>query len=76
MRLSFSEAEFHLAAKQLLVRQQSVPLTKAEYEICEVLARNQGQVFSREQLYEKVFGFDGESSDSTIATASFACCSA
>ncbi len=68
VRLSFSEAEFHLAAKQLLVRQQSVPLTKAEYEICEVLARNQGQVFSREQLYEKVFGFDGESSDSTIAT--------
>ena len=25
-------------------------------------------VFSREQIYENVFGFDGESSDSTIAT--------
>lgn len=68
VRLSFPEAEFHLAAKQLLVRQQIVPLTKAEYEICEALARSPGQVFSREQLYERVFGFDGESSDSTIAT--------
>lgn len=67
-RLSFPGAEFHLAKKQLFVREQAVPLTKGEYEICEILARNQGQVFSREQLYEKVFGFDGESSDSTIAT--------
>lgn len=67
-RLSFPGAEFHLAAKQLFVGQQAVPLTKGEYKICEILARNPGQVFSREQLYEKAFGFDGESSDSTIAT--------
>ena len=68
VRLSFANAEFNLLAKQLIVNQKQVPLTKGEYQICEFLARNQGQVFSREQIYEKVFGFDGESNDSTIAT--------
>ena len=43
-------------------------LTKAEYEICEFLARNRGQVFSKEQILEQVFGFDSESNDSTITT--------
>ena len=68
VRLSFANAEFNLMSKQLMVNHQEVPLTKGEYQICEFLARNQGQVFSREQIYEKVFGFDGESNDSTIAT--------
>lgn len=68
VRLSFADAEFHLSAKQLIVGQREVPLTKGEYQICEFLACNQGQVFSKEQIYEKVFGFDGESNDNTIAT--------
>lgn len=66
-RLSFGRAEFNLSAKQLIVNNRTIKLTKAEYEICEFLARNKGQVFSREQIYEKVFGFDRESNDSVIA---------
>lgn len=68
VRLSFANVEFNLMAKQLMVNQKQIPLTKGEYQICEFLARNHGQVFSKEQIYEKVFGFDGESNDSTIAT--------
>lgn len=68
VRLSFAGSYFNLAAKQLIVSENAVPLTKGEYQICEFLARNAGQVFSREQIYEKVFGFDGESNDTTIAT--------
>jgi len=68
VRLSFENAEFNLSAKQLIVSGKEVPLTKGEYQICEFLARNQGQVFSKEQIYEKVFGFEGESNDNTIAT--------
>lgn len=37
-----------------------------EYEICEFLALHRGQVFSREQIYEHVFGYDGRSDDSAI----------
>lgn len=68
VRLSFSRACFNLSAKQLSVDGTVVALTKSEYEICEFLARNAGQTFSREQIYEKVFGYDGASNDSTIAT--------
>lgn len=45
-----------------------VSLTKSEYLICEFLARNRGQVFSKEQIYEAVFSLDGDSDNSTIST--------
>lgn len=66
--LSFAGSRFNLSAKQLVVNSEEIPLTKAEYLICEFLARNHGQVFSKEQIYESVFGFDGESNDTTITT--------
>ena len=59
---------FHLSLKQMMVDDKEIPLTKAEYEICEFLARNRGQVFPKEQILEQVFGFDSESNDSTITT--------
>lgn len=68
VRLSFARSGFQLSAKKFSVDGVTVPLTKGEYEICEFLARNQGQVFSKEQILERVFGFDSESSDSTIVT--------
>lgn len=66
--LSFGGSRFNLSAKKMIVDGEEMALTKAEYRICEFLARNHGQVFSREQIYEGVFGFDGESGDATIAT--------
>ena len=67
-RLISGKAEFNISAKQLMVNGSLVHLTKGEYYICEFLARNRGQVFSKEQIYEKVFGFDGAGSDNTITT--------
>jgi len=66
--IGFERSRFNFLAKQLTVGESSIPLTKAEYGICEFLARNHGQVFSKEQIYEKVFGYDGESDEATIAT--------
>lgn len=65
--LCASGARFDLSAKQISVNNKVIPLTKCEYNICEFLAQNRGQVFSREQIYEAVFGYDGESDPSTIA---------
>ncbi len=62
------EIKFDLSSKELFIKGKKVDLTKSEYEICEYLARNRGQVFTREQIYEAVFGFDGNSDNSTIAT--------
>ncbi|SFR88728.1 response regulator transcription factor [Anaeromicropila populeti] len=67
-KLTFANAYFNLSGKQLIVNEKVVPLTKGEYQICEFLAHHAGQIFSREQVYEGVFGYDGESSDNTIST--------
>ena len=53
---------------ELRVDNTPVPLTKSEYLICEYLARNKGQVFSKEQIYEAVFSLEGDSDNSTIST--------
>ncbi len=44
----------------------ALPLTKSEYAICEHLATHAGQVFSKEQIYEAVFGYDGCADDSAV----------
>lgn len=66
--LTFERIKIDLSAKELLVDNTAVPLTKSEYLICEYLARHRGQVFSKEQIYEAVFAFDGDSDNSTIFT--------
>ncbi|WP_155590322.1 response regulator transcription factor [Lysinibacillus cavernae] len=65
--LYIDKVHFNLSGKELFVHNERVMLTKSEYEICEFLARNRGQVFSKEQIYETIFGFDGKS-DSTAIT--------
>lgn len=41
-------------------------LTRSEYAICEHLATHPGQTFSKEQLYEAAFGYDGEADASAV----------
>lgn len=47
----------------------SIPIsfTKMEFDIVEILSMNPGQVFSKDQLYEKTRGYDG-TGDSSIVT--------
>lgn len=66
--LTFERIKIDLAAKEVKIDGITLPFTKSEYLICEYLARNRGQVFSREQIYEAVFSLDGDSDNSTIAT--------
>ena len=66
--LNFDRIKIDLSEKEIRIDNQTVVFTKSEYLICEYLARNKGQVFSKEQINEAVFGFDGESDNSTIST--------
>lgn len=59
---------FQLNAKEAEAQGKKLLFTKSEYEICEYLALHHGQTFTREQIYEAVFGFDGESDSSVIST--------
>lgn len=65
-RVTLGDLEFSLQAKEIYCQGQQIPLTKSEYAICEYLALNRGQVFSKERIYEHVFGYDGESDSSAI----------
>ena len=44
-----------------------VSLTRTEFNIVELLSSNSGQVFSKDQVYERVRGYDG-TGDSSIVT--------
>ena len=66
--LNFEKCSMDLDAKRLLVSNREVPLTKTEYSICEFLAKHPCMVFSRERIYEEVFGMDKESDNTTIST--------
>lgn len=64
--LHVSGLDFDLSGKEVLVNGEKINLTKSEYLICEYLAHNKGQVFTKESIYEKVYGYEGESDVSTI----------
>ena len=68
VRMVFGRICFNLSQKQMLVDEKEISLTRVEYDICEFLARNKGQVFSKEQILESVLGFDSDINESTIIT--------
>ena len=67
-RIVLGRVCFQLSSKKMLIDDEEITFTKAEYEICEFLARNHGQIYSKEQILERVLGYDSESNDNTITT--------
>lgn len=55
------------SGRQVLVDGADAGLTKTEFAIVELLITHSGQVFEKEQIYERVRGFDGEADASIIA---------
>lgn len=64
--LTISNVQFNFLGKEISVDNNKINFTKSEYLICEFLAKNKGQVFSKERIYEHVYGFYGESDISVI----------
>ncbi len=64
--LILGDFTFDLSEKIITFKGSSISLTKSEYEICELLARRKGQVFSLEQILENVFGFNSDSDTASI----------
>ena len=53
--------------KRIVVRKKNeIDLTYTEFEILLLLAQNAGIVFSKEQIYEAVFGYDGTADDTAV----------
>ena len=65
-RLRRGGLEFDLAERAVYWQDAPLRLTKGEYAICEYLAMHPGQTFSKEQLYEAAFGYDGAADASAV----------
>ena len=44
-----------------------IPFAKKEYEIIELLSMNTGQIFDKERIYEKIWGYDAQGDASVVA---------
>lgn len=66
-RLVLGEFVFDLSNFSLQYRDRNVNLTKTEYDIAEHLALNQGQVFSKQQLFDIVWDSLTDSNPNTVA---------
>ena len=53
--------------RQLFYGKEEIPLPKKEFEIVELLSQNPGQVFDKERIYEKIWGYDSEGDSSVVA---------
>jgi len=55
------------AKRQLFCGKEEILLTKKEFDIVELLSQNPGQVFDKERIYEKLWGYDSEGDSSVVA---------
>ena len=55
------------ALRSLFYGKEVIPVTKKEFDIVELLSQNPGQVFDKERIYEKVWGYDSEGDSSVVA---------
>ena len=65
-RSSFGQLWIDFSSQQVGYKDKAIDLTRKEYRIVELLALHPGQVFSRERIFDIVWGYDSESDDSAV----------
>lgn len=60
LAIDFSERRVFFGGEEIF-------LTKKEFDIVELLSQNPGQVFDKERIYERVWGYDSEGSSGVVA---------
>lgn len=58
--------QIDLMGRSVIYKQTNIPLTVKEFDIIELLALHPGQVFSKEQIYDKVWGLEASGDTSTV----------
>jgi DNA-binding response OmpR family regulator len=64
--LDFGRLQIDVRAREVRVAQQPVALTAREFDLLQVLAEHPRQVFTREQLYERLWGPYGDRHTLTV----------
>lgn len=62
-----NEIVINYSDRRVFCRENEINLTKTEFDILEILSMNSGRIFSKEDIYEKLWGFDKDG-DSSIIT--------
>lgn len=60
VRLADGPVSCDLVSRTFFVNDAPVPLTASEFELCLLLLKHKGQVFSKEDIYVTVYGYDAE----------------
>lgn len=66
--LSFGDLVFDLAEGNLSVRERTIHLSKRERLLLEYFLKNPNQTLSRQLLYTRIWGIDGEVEDGNLDT--------
>lgn len=56
--LRFNELKIIPSKRQVWLNHKEIKLTAKEFDIFELLARNKGRVFSKEEIYNRIWGED------------------
>ncbi len=67
VQLRFGTVVISLNDREVTCNQLPVPLTPKEFDIVRLLAMHPGQVFSKEQIYDRIWGLDATGDISTVA---------
>lgn len=61
------ELTIDYAERCIFFKVNRISLAKKEFDIVELLSSNPGQVFDKERIYEKIWGYDSEGDSSVVA---------
>jgi len=65
--LKFGNVSIDLKGHEVFVKDKQITFTKKEFEIIELLVLHPGIVFSKEQIYEKIWGYDAMGDSAGVA---------
>ena len=64
--LTSGELLVNLSQRRVFYRDIEIEVSKKEFDLIEFLLTNAGQVFDRERIYERIWGYDAEGSSDVI----------
>ena len=65
--LTYRELVLEPGSRRVFCQQQEVHLTNREFELLQFFMENPGIVFSRERLFERIWGVDAIGDSATVA---------
>jgi Response regulators consisting of a CheY-like receiver domain and a winged-helix DNA-binding domain len=65
-RRFFEQLSIDYSGRTVRYDGSEIPMARKEFDIIELLSLNAGQVFSKERIYECVWGYDAEGDDSAV----------